>query len=571
MGPQPSAQTVAGAERSAEAGHSLGGNGSWDAADLLGAMRHATARLRADIDELNALNVFPVPDGDTGTNMLATMRAALEAAGEVPAPDRTVTVVAEALSRGALMGARGNSGVILSQLLRGLATALVGCDCVDGRIFAAALEEGCKASMKAVAQPVEGTMLTVTREASVAARKASQNGAKLEDVLDEVVRAAAEAVRRTPEQLPALAQAGVVDAGGRGVELLLRGALGYIRGEPVPAAPHDVLAFPSFVVEEEGGYGYETVFLVVSDNGQQLDPEAIRDHLDKIGDSVLVAGDDRAVKVHVHNERPDQVLAFGLSLGSLASVTIENLDRQTREMRLQGRQAPSDDPTIRALEPTRGPCVVAVAAGPGLASMFADLGAAGVVSGGQGANPSTGDLVEAIRATGGTQVIVLPNNPNVLLAARQAAGLLPDVHVSVVPTRNGAEGIAAMLTINPTDTLESNAERMEAARGSVQTMQVTAAVRDAAIGEHQVTRGQHIVLGGDEGLIAADPDRDTAVLLAMDRLNPGFELITLYTGEGVLHREAEVLAERIREAHPDAEVEIVEGGQPHYSFLISAE
>ena len=235
---------------------------AWDAADLLGALRHATASLRAEIDEVNALNVFPVPDGDTGTNMLATMRSGLERAGDIPARDRTITTVVEALSQGALMGARGNSGVILSQLVRGMAAALRGRDRVDGSALALALEQGWQAAVAAVAHPVEGTMLTVSGEAARAAQGKAAGGAGLRDVLAAAVDAASEAVRRTPGQLRVLADAGVVDAGGRGVELLLRGALGYLRGEPIPTAPRDVLAFPSFAVDEEVGYGYETVFLV---------------------------------------------------------------------------------------------------------------------------------------------------------------------------------------------------------------------------------------------------------------------------------------------------------------------
>jgi uncharacterized protein len=545
---------------------------SWDAPDLLGALRHATACLRADVDEVNALNVFPVPDGDTGSNMLATMQAALEEAGRVAAGERSIPTIADAFSRGALMGARGNSGVILSQLMRGVSDALAGRHEVDGAALAEALESGWKASVVAVAIPVEGTMLTVTREAARAATAAAAaDGARLEDVLGGAVEAAAEAVRRTPEQLPVLAEAGVVDAGGRGVELLLRGALGFLRGEPVPAAPHDAMAFPSFAVDEEVGYGYETVFMIVPEEGADLDPAAIREHLATIGESVLVAGDEQAVKIHVHNERPDQVIAYGLGLGSLSAIVVENLDRQTHEMRWRGRQAPSTEPTIREAGASSGPAVVAVAPGAGLAGIFADLGAAGIVTGGQGANPSTGDLVEAIRATGSTSVIVLPNNPNVRMAARQAGELLPDVEVTVVPTRNPAEGVAAMLSINPADTLEANARRMAQAGQAIQTLLVTAAVRDATIERRKVKKGEFIVLGADEKLLSADAVRDEAIIEGLARLEPGFELITLYYGEGVGAAEAEALGKRISGNFEAVEVEIVDGGQPHYGFLIAAE
>ena len=338
-----------------------------------------------------------------------------------------------------------------------------------------------------------------------------------------------------------------------------------------PSAPHDAMAFPSFAVDEEVGYGYETVFMIVPEEGADLDPAAIREHLATIGESVLVAGDERAVKIHVHNERPDQVIAYGLGLGSLSAIVVENLDRQTHEMRWRGRQAPSTEPTIREAGASSGPAVVAVAPGAGLAGIFADLGAAGIVTGGQGANPSTGDLVEAIRATGSPSVIVLPNNPNVRMAARQAGELLPDVEVTVVPTRNPAEGVAAMLSINPADTLEANARRMAQAGQAIQTLLVTAAVRDATIERRKVNKGEFIVLGADEKLLSADAVRDEAIIEGLARLEPGFELITLYYGEGVGAAEAEALGKRISGNFEAVEVEIVDGGQPHYGFLIAAE
>jgi uncharacterized protein len=544
---------------------------AWDASDFLGALRQSTAALRAEVDQVNALNVFPVPDGDTGSNMLATLQAALEEAQAVPGPDRNVAVVAEAFSRGALMGARGNSGVILSQFVRGVSDALRDVADVDAAALAEALTRGHLASVAAVAHPVEGTMLTVAREAAAAAQAAAVNGASLESVLDRAVGAASDAVARTPEQLAVLAAARVVDAGGRGVELILRGALGFVRGEALPVAPHDVLAFPSFAVDEDVGYGYETVFLVVPGDDQVLDPDAIRTALDAMGESVLVAGDERAVKVHIHNERPDEVIAYGLSLGTMTSITIENLDRQTHEMRWRGRQAPSREPIVRQAASASGPAVVAVAAGAGLAGMFAELGAAGVVTGGQGANPSTGDLVEAFRATGSSQVIVLPNNPNVRMAAVQAGALLPDIEVSVIPTRNPAEGIAALLTVNPSDDLAANVARMTEASRALQTMLETTAIRDATIAGRVVRKGEHIVLGPDDALLASGAERAATILEALANLEPGFELVTLYYGEGVTRAAAEGLAEKIGERFAGIETEIVDGGQPHYGFIISAE
>jgi len=555
---------------------------AWDAFDLLRALRYATATLSAEVDDVNALNVFPVPDGDTGSNMLATMLAAVEAAEQVPGRDRTVPAIAHAFSRGALMGARGNSGVILSQLLRGVADALDGRPAVDGPALAAALEGGHRAATAAVAHPVEGTMLTVARAAAEAARAAVRNtnpgNTDLDPVLAATVEAAQRAVEATPQQLRVLAEAGVVDAGGRGLELCLRGALAYLRDEPLPITPHERTAFPSFAVDEDEGFGYETVFMLTPSDGQLLDPVTIRGQLDAMGESVLVGGDVRAVKIHIHNERPDRVIAYGLGLGTLTNITVENLDRQAHDLRWAGRHesAASETaapgwPTAPAAAPSGGVAVVAVASGSGLARIFSELGASGVVTGGQSANPSAGDLVDGIRATGQSTVIVLPNNPNVRLAAKQAGQLLPDVNVSVVPTRNAAEGVAAMLAHDPDRDAEHDVAAMTTAALGVQTMQVTAAVRDARIGRRKVRRGEHIVLGPDDGLLAADRDRQAAVKTAFGRLDGGFELVTIYFGEGADREAAEALAGSLAADLPDVEFEIVEGGQPHYSFLIAVE
>ena len=574
----------------------------WDGPDLLEALRHATAALIADVDEVNALNVFPVPDGDTGSNMVATITAALDEALAVPDDERSVPRIANAFAFGALMGARGNSGVILSQLFRGMAAAVQSETRVGGRQLASAFESGRDAAYSAVAQPVEGTILTVATDASAAAARAARADASLAAVLSAAVEAAAESVKRTPTLLPLLAHAGVVDAGGRGLELLLRGARAFVEGKalPVVAAIYDV-RLPDFDALEEEGFGYETVYLVTPSDGQRLAIEDIRRQLDELGESVLVAGDERAVKVHVHNARPDEVIAYGLTLGALSRITVENLDRQASEVRQAGERATRESialavpPTARQVAAQAGataraaaittpgahaaaqraegggPAIVAVAAGRGLARIFSENGVTAVIEGGQTANPSTGDLVAAIRGTGSSEVIVLPNNPNVRLAARQAGELLPDVRVEVVPTRNAAEGIAALLAVDMGASIERNSAQMARAARELQTMAVTAAVRDARIGRRKVKRGEHIVLGPDDGLLAADRDRTAAVLAALGKLKPGFELLTIYRGDGVAGADLDGLREAVAAAYPDVEVESVHGGQPHYSYLISAE
>jgi DAK2 domain fusion protein YloV len=545
----------------------------WDGDGLLDALRHAAAVLHQGLDEVNALNIFPVPDGDTGSNMLATVHAAVAEAEEIPQAERTVTRVAASISLGALMGARGNSGVILSQLLRGMGDAITGSDLVDGSVLARAFVRGCDTAYSAVANPVDGTILTVARDVARVAQRAIDTNAGLEQVLQMAVGEAAASVLRTPDLLPVLRQAGVVDAGGRGLELMLRGALGSLTGETISAADLDTsdIPLPTWDALEAEGYGYETVFVVLPRNGTRLDVAQIRNRLDQLGESVLVAGDERAVKVHIHNERPDEVFAYGLSLGTLSRINVENLDRQATDVRARAKA--SADQLTAAPPPAAppGPAVVAVAAGDGWARVFSSLGTAAVVQGGQGANPSAGEIADGIRSTGQSEVIVLPNNPNVRMAAQLAADLVPDVNVAVVPTRNSAEGVAAMLGLESDVDLKANAKLMADAAHKVQTLQVTLAVRDARIGRRRVKKGDYIVLGPSDGLVAADTDRMAAMRSGIKTLDHGYELLTLYRGQDVNHAAAQSVRDLLAEDLDGVEIELVDGGQPHYDFLIAAE
>ena len=371
---------------------------------------------------------------------------------------------------------------------------------------------------------------------------------------------------------------------------MLRGALAHARGEQL-SAPREAahVVFPAFEALEEEGFGYETVFVVTPESGSRLDVLAIRGRLEQLGESVLVAGDERAVKIHIHNERPDEVIAYGLSLGSLSRIVVENLDRQA-QARLGGDGAPPASAPVaastnggRAAAPTAppaaepepgvpaGPAVVAVAPGDGLARLFLTLGASRVVRGEDGKNASAGELAEAIRATGCRDVLVLPNNPNVRLAASQGGALCLDQRVIVVPTRNAAEGVAALLALDEGASLNDNASQMVRAAHEIDTLQVAEAVRDARMGRRRVRRGQHIVLRADGKLLAAEGAPDEAVQEALRGLKKELELITLYHGEDVTPAQAEALAERLRQLFPAAEVEVVEGGQQHYSYLVAAE
>jgi len=580
---------------------------SCDGAGFLAAFRSAVAALEANVDEINSLNVFPVPDGDTGTNMLATVRAALEEADRV-GPDAEAERVAQAASFGALMGARGNSGVITSQILAGMAHGLAGKRRFNGLDLAHALDAGTKTAYKAVAKPVEGTILTVIREASAAAVAAAERDNNVEKVLEATVDAAERAVAKTPSLLPILREAHVVDSGGQGLFRLFQGALEAARGRPVgvgvepaeaPGRAGPVHAAPS---GEPGAYGYETVYLVQARPGAPLDVPAIQAYLESIGDSVLVAGDAHLAKVHVHNDRPDAVIGYGLSVGMLSRITIENLDSQAHDVReakaaafvgdasggagtIAGREPatavaeaggrPTVDDTLAASTLPLG--VVAVAPSDGLAAVLTDMaapfreyGAFRIVRGGQSANPSTGELLRAVEATQADELLILPNNPNVVLAARQVASMTARP-VHIVPTRNCAEGIAALMELDPERSAVENAGPMTEASRAIQTMQVTEAVRDATVSGRKVRKGQAIVLDPDDGLLAADGDVQKAVLAGLGRLDPGFGLLTIYYGEDATLDEAETLALRIREAAPGVDVEVVHGGQPHYRYLISAE
>lgn len=552
----------------------------WDGHGLLAALRHAAAVLHSQLDEVNALNVFPVPDGDTGSNMLATIQAAIAEAEDVVPSERSVTRIAAALSLGALMGARGNSGVILSQLLRGMGDAIAGHELVGGRELAHALRRGCETAFSAIAHPVEGTMLTVARDVADAAIKTSIADGTLETVLRVAVEAAAASVVRTPELLPVLRGAGVVDAGGRGLELLLRGLLASITGDRLAHGVHltNDIALPTWDTAEADGFGYETVFVILPADGTRLDVGQIGNRLARIGDSVLVAGDERAAKIHVHNDRPDEVIEYGLSLGSLSRISIENLDRQATDIRERAK-ASADEQLAAAVRESGAtvtavrarPVVVAIAAGDGLAHVFATLGATAVVQGGQGENPSAGEIADAIRGTGEPAVIVLPNNSNVRLAARQAGELCASVNVEVVPTRNAGEGVAALLAFDQDLDARTAAKLMAEAAHRVQTLQVTMAVRDARIAGRRVRRGSYIVLGPSDGIVAADSDRATAVRAGLDTLRAGYELITLYRGRDVDRAAAQELRDELATELNRVEIELVDGGQPHYDFLIAAE
>jgi DAK2 domain fusion protein YloV len=559
---------------------------SWDGVELMAALRSGLERLESRVEEVNALNVFPVPDGDTGTNMLATLKAAIaEGDASLATGVTAIDEVSAAVARGALLGARGNSGVLLSQILRGLPQAVRGRQRARATEIAQSLSLGVLHAYSAVATPTEGTILTVAREVAAAAMKESEGASELRPFLEHIAAAARISVEKTPTLLAVLREAGVVDSGGAGLQLILEGianvpsvapSRGTVEAErrssTLPSSKPAVVAAPVDAAPTE--FGYETVF-ILSSPATPLDLAAIRAHLETIGESVLVAGDEVTCKVHVHNLRPDEVLAYGISLGDVRAVTIENLDQQSAE-RATGHAAfnqLADGPLTASLRPAaaslgRGTSIVAVAAGAGLGDILRSAGASQIVHGGQTENPSAAEIASAIAHAGTEFVVVLPNNSNIVLAARQAADLSA-ANVVVIPTRNAAEGIAALLSWDPSLTLEELVPRMEAARAAARTFRVVEAVRDAVVRGVSVKAGQIMALDPVDGIIATGSTDVESIVAAL--AGQTAELITLYVGADVSEEQAAEFVSAVRGAIAGVEVDLQHGGQPIERVLVSLE
>jgi DAK2 domain fusion protein YloV len=525
-------------------------------------IRFGLAWLERHQEVVNALNVYPVPDGDTGTNMLLTMQSAYREI--LDSPEEEVSIIAQKVAHGALMGARGNSGVILSQIFRGFSRALAGTRAFDTVQFAAALREAATTAYKGVIKPVEGTMLTVAREAAEACVTAAASSDDLRYVLERVTHEARDSVRRTPSLLPVLAEAGVVDAGGQGLFYILEGMLRYSKGEPVDidsdmeAAVH----LQTSHLDREEGYGYDIQYII---HGEGLRVEEIRETIASMGDCALVVGDSRAVKVHVHSPEPGTPLNYGAGIGSLSQVVVENMQEQYQEFVLSKAQQPAT-----RVEPLSGVGTVVVAPGPGLTQVFESLGASAVVSGGQTMNPSTEALLEAVEQVPSDDIIVLPNNKNIVMAAEQAQALSKK-NVAVVRTLTVPQGISALLALNFQADLETNAQIMTQAIKAIETVEITTAVRSVKIDGLRVQRGE--VIGLVNGVLkAAGNSPDEVTRKALAELDTGeFEIITIYYGESVTPDQAQQLADALEKEYPDQEIEVVDGGQPHYYYILSAE
>jgi len=530
-------------------------------ATLAHMLRYATDWLGVYREQVNALNVYPVPDGDTGTNMHLTMqsvRRELDTCDENSMPG-----VARAISYGALLGARGNSGVILSQMLRGLAEALEGQSTVDCPTLSAALGSAARAAYDAVTTPVEGTMLTVMREGAAAAADAAQARAEIDQMMTSFVAEAHRSVERTPDLLPRLRDAGVVDAGGLGVAILFEGVKHGLTGEPLPE-PLAATAQVELEGVEHTGHGYCTEFVIL---GQAIDRRAFARALAEAGgDSILVVGDPDAMHVHVHMEDPGPALSAGVQIGALTSIKVDNMQAQHEEWtegheREQTSRPPAELPAIG---------LVAVARGPGITAAFRDLGATRVLGGGPTGKASAGELLEAARGAGRDHVFLLPNDKDVLMAAEQAARESEGL-VTVIPARTVAAGLAAAVAYMPEGDPAEIGRRMVEAIAGVHAVEVTTSVRDAVVDGVTVKSGEAIVLV-DGVLVASAATLEEALLAGMERaVSDAASLVTLYLGNDAPVDARERIPALIGEAYPALEVEVVAGGQPFYPYVLSVE
>lgn len=558
---------------------------------------HAASTLDAQKDSVNALNVFPVPDGDTGTNMSMTMASAVREVER--SKDRTASEVAAAVAQGSLMGARGNSGVILSQLFRGFAKGCEGHITLDSKVFAQAFQEGVETAYKAVMKPVEGTILTVARESAAAGVQAARRQNDPVKLMKLILDAAEASLVRTPELLPVLKKAGVVDSGGKGLCVIMRGYYEVMAAQDglvsIPDAEQEIKSLPAdtvyhdispathieFAVDEEIShiqFPYDTeLFIRRRKDGPAIPMEEVQQRLEPMGDSIYVVGSPDLAKLHIHAENPGPVLSLCYEYGDLIDIVIHNMQQQHEDLLEHAARAPENQtqaapaaPEVPEYDPN-ATAVVAVGVGEGIEAIFRSLGAAEVIQGGQTMNPSTQDLLEAIESCASQQVFVLPNNKNIILAAEQAAALT-DKKVYVIPSRSVPQGIAALIAWMPDGEGEKVNQAMVRALDGVQTGEITYSVRDTVFGEITIKEGDILGLwNGQIKVTGQAPEEVLYQLVEQMVAENGGEVITVYWGEGVEEAQAEAVGASLRQRFPDHEVEIQFGGQPLYFYIFSLE
>lgn len=545
-----------------------------------GMVQAAATRLGKQAEYVNSLNVFPVPDGDTGTNMGMTMDNGAKEVSDKPAS--TVGEVGQILSKGLLMGARGNSGVITSQLFRGFAQSVKGKKELTGKDLAQAFQAGVEVAYKAVMKPVEGTILTVSRGAATAAIKKSENTNDAVEVMQAALDGAKAALAKTPDLLPVLKEVGVVDSGGQGLVFIYEGFLSaltgdYILSEDFQATPANMTeminaehhkSVASHVATEDITFGYCTEIMVALKQGptyvKDFDYEDFRNYLNNLGDSLLVVNDDEIVKVHVHTEDPGLVMQEGLKYGALVKVKVDNMRNQHEALQEKDEQP---QPAVKKLKDYG---LIAVAAGEGLAEIFKSQGVDYIISGGQTMNPSTEDIVKAIESVNAKNIIILPNNKNIFMAAQSAADVV-DVPAAVIETRTIPQGFTSLLAFNPANSLEDNVEAMTDSLSDVVSGSVTMAVRDTTIDGLDIHKDD--VLGMVDGsILVSTPDMDQALRQTFDKMIDGdSEIAIIYVGEEGNQEQAQKLAADLENQYEELEVEIHQGDQPVYPYLMSVE
>lgn len=551
--------------------------------------------LEAKKEWINELNVFPVPDGDTGTNMSMTIMSAAKEVAAMAEPD--MKSLAKAISSGSLRGARGNSGVILSQLFRGFTKVIAEYDEIDVQVLSDAFEKAVETAYKAVMKPKEGTILTVAKGMAVRAVELSEE--ETTDLLafcEEVIKEGDHVLSMTPDMLPVLKQAGVVDSGGQGLMQVMKGALDSLQGKEIDYSieapekqPAAETGSTSYNIEAQAAqeikFAYCTQFLIMLEKPISTRQETeFKEYLEGIGDSIVVVADDEIVKVHVHTNDPGLAMQRGLTYGSLTTIIIENmkLERDEKisalkekemqsetiedvEKQLKGEEVPKEQ------EPPKEMGFISVSIGDGINEIFQGLGVDYIIEGGQTMNPSTEDMLNAIEKVNAKNIFILPNNKNIILAANQAASLVEDKKIIVIPTKTIPQGITALINYIPDSTPEENAERMSEELGTVKTGQVTYAVRDTVIDDKEIKQDDFMGIG-DQGILSVGKELETTVLDMIEQLiDEDSAIVTIYYGEDAREDAANAIGEKITEAHPDVEVEVHYGGQPIYYYVISVE
>ena len=547
--------------------------------------------LEAKKEWINELNVFPVPDGDTGTNMSMTIMSAAKEVAAMENPD--MASLAKAISSGSLRGARGNSGVILSQLFRGFTKVIAGYDELDVQVLTDALQKATETAYKAVMKPKEGTILTVAKGMSDHALELCDETSDLLTFLEGVIKEGDHVLSKTPDMLPVLKQAGVVDSGGQGLMQVLKGALASLQGKEIeydieiaPKASVSAEAGTSYNIEAQAAqeikFAYCTQFLIMLEKPITTRQEnEFKEYLEGIGDSIVVVADDEIVKVHVHTNDPGLAMQRGLTYGSLTTIIIENMKLERdekisalKEKEMQSGASAQSETAAQPEEPAMPPKdmgFISVSIGEGINEIFKGLGVDYIIEGGQTMNPSTEDMLNAIEKVNAKTIFILPNNKNIVLAANQAASLVEDKQIIVIPTKTIPQGITALINFIPDSTPEENEERMSSEIGVVKTGQVTYAVRDTVIDDKEIKQDDYMGIG-DQGILSVGQDLDATVLDMVGQLiDEDSAIVSIYFGEDMTEEAAEAIGAKIEEDYPDVEVEVHYGGQPIYYYVISVE